>query len=90
LPHQPIFYPVLSELYATRIAREWNTKDESSDFVGYVLKFMVRTEFLNNFEIHTVGTSEHREYWIPAGDLERFNANIVGAIEAISEFRREI
>jgi len=24
LPDQPIFYPVLNEDYATRIAREWN------------------------------------------------------------------
>jgi hypothetical protein len=24
LPEQPIFYPVLTEAYATRIARDWN------------------------------------------------------------------
>ncbi len=29
LPQQPFFYPVLSEGYATQIARDWNTKDES-------------------------------------------------------------
>jgi hypothetical protein len=28
LDWQPIFYPVLTEHYATRIARDWNTKDE--------------------------------------------------------------
>ena len=89
LPEQPFFYPVLSETYATQIARDWNTKDESSDFAGYVLRFGVRKEFLSHYEVHTVGSSEHREYWIPAADLEKLNENIVGAIEVVSEFRRE-
>ena len=88
LPQQPFFYPVLSESYATQIARDWNTKDESSGFVGYVLRFGVRSEFLSHYEVHTVGSSEHREYWIPAADLEKLNENIVGAIEVVSEFRR--
>lgn len=34
LPHQPFFYPVLTEEYATKIARDWNTKDDSSGFAG--------------------------------------------------------
>ena len=89
LPEQPFFYPVLSETYATQIARDWNTKDESSGFVGHVLRFGVRSEFLSHYEVHTVGSSEHREYWIPAADLEKLNENIVGAIEVVSEFRQE-
>jgi len=89
LPEQPFFYPVLSEVYATQIARDWNTKDESSGFVGYVLSFGVRSEFLSHYEVHTVGSSEHREYWIPAADLEKLNENIVGAIVVVSEFRQE-
>ena len=28
LDWQPIFYPVLNVEYATRIARDWNTRDE--------------------------------------------------------------
>lgn len=36
MPAQPFFYPVLNEEYATRIARDWNTKDEASGFEGYV------------------------------------------------------
>jgi hypothetical protein len=36
LAHQPIFYPVLNEQYAVQIARDWNTRDEASGFVGYV------------------------------------------------------
>ena len=87
LPEQPIFYPVLNQEYAAQIARDWNTKDERSGFVGYVSKFEVRSEFLGAYEIHTVGSTAHQEYWIPAAELSQFNANIVGQIEIISEFR---
>ncbi len=87
LPEQPFFYPVLNEEYATQIAREWNTKDERSSFAGYVLRFNVRTEFLNQYQMRVVGDSIHREYWIPANDLKDLNSNIVGSIELVSEFR---
>lgn len=86
LPEQPIFYPVLSEEYATQIARDWNTKDERSGFAGFVLRFRVRQEFLENYEVKTVGSSGHKEYGIPASELARFNASIVGKIEVIAEF----
>lgn len=87
LPEQPIFYPVLNEEYATQIARDWNTKDERSGFVGYVLRFQVRSDFLARYDVHVAGTSIHKEYWIPASELADFNANIVGKIEVIAEFR---
>lgn len=83
---QPIFYPVLSEEYAVLIARDWNTKDERSGFAGYVLRFEVKSSFLDNYEVHTVGSSKHKEYWIPARDLDQFNQNIIGAIEVLCEF----
>ena len=87
---QPFFYPVLKEEYAVRIARDWNTRDEASGFEGYVLRFDLRTDFLNQYEIHVVGASQHLEYWIPAADLEEFNRNIVGTIEVIHEFRSSV
>jgi hypothetical protein len=87
LPEQPIFYPVLTESYAIQIARDWNTKDERSGFVGYVLRFSVRSEFLRKYVVHVVGWSAHREYWIPAGELTEFNGSIVGAIEVVGKFR---
>ena len=87
LPEQPVFYPVLTEEYATQIARDWNTKDERSGFAGFVLRFRVRTEFLRDYQVRVVGSSGHREYWIPASDLVQFNANIVGKIEVLTEFR---
>lgn len=88
LPEQPFFYPVLSEQYATQIARDWNTKDAGSGFSGYVLRFQVRTSFLDDYEIHIVGSADHREYWIPADQMARFNENVVGLIVTISEFHR--
>ena len=86
LPHQPIFYPVLTEEYARQIARDWNAKHEQEK-VGYVLRFSIRAEYLKRYEVQTVGGSEHSEYWIPAEDLAEFNCNIVGAIEVIAEYR---
>jgi hypothetical protein len=39
--------------------------------------------------VKQVGDRLHREYWIPAEDLEAFNANLVGPIEVIAEFHAE-
>jgi len=85
---QPFFYPVATEEYAIQIARDWNTKDESSGYAGHVLRFRVRTSFLNDYQQHTVGDTHHVEYWIPAADLPRLNENIVGMIEVLFEFHQ--
>ena len=86
LDSQPIFYPVLHEEYASFIAREWNTADEASGYIGYVLRFTVKTNYLAQYEVQKVGSATALEYWIPAGDLTRFNENIVGKIEKIVTF----
>ncbi len=86
LPDQPIFYPVCNEDYAAQIARDWNAK-YNADNIGFVTRFAVRKDFLDGYEVHVVGGREHEEYWIPAGELAEFNANIVGQIEVIAEFR---
>jgi hypothetical protein len=83
LPQQPIFYPVLSEAYATKIAHDWNVKASGA---GYVTRFAVLRSFLDRYQVHTAGGSKHLEYWIPAAELPEFNENIVGAIEIVSEF----
>ena len=88
LPEQPIFYPVLNEEYADKIARDWNAK-RNEDKVGYVTRFLVRNSYLKHQEIHIVGGSRHQEYWIAAEELPEFNRNIVGQIEVIPEFRNE-
>lgn len=89
LAHQPIFYPVLNEEYAVQIARDWNAKDAASGFVGYVTRFRVRSDFLARYPIETAGARRHQEYWIPAEEMDAFNAAIVGTIEVVAEFRGE-
>ena len=86
LPEQPIFYPVLSEEYARQIAREWNVSASGS---GYVTRFAVGQAFLARYAEHQVGTSAHREVWVPAEELAEMNRNIVGVIEVIAEYKPE-
>jgi hypothetical protein len=87
LDWQPIFYPVLSEDYATRIARDWNTKDEANGGVGYVLRFEVDRNYLADYDVHEAGGQALLEYWIPADELESFNDHITGPIEVVAEYR---
>ena len=86
LPEQPIFYPVLNEEYARQIAREWNVQASGA---GYVTRFAVRKDFLARYAEQQVGSSVHRELWIPAEELAEMNRNIVGLIEVIAEFTTE-
>jgi hypothetical protein len=86
---QPIFYPVLNEEYATRIARDWNTKDPASGFVGHVLRFEVDAVCLEEFPPHRVGGAGIDELWIPAERLEEFNDHIVGEIARTATYRAD-
>jgi hypothetical protein len=78
---------VLHEDYATRIARDWNTKDPASGFVGYVLRFEVERPYVDRFEVKRVGGRGIDELWVPAEDLDEFNRHIVGPIEVVAEYR---
>lgn len=86
LEGQPYFYPVLSEGYVVQIARDWNAKNPAIGG-GFVTRFEVRTDYLRRFEVKTVGSAIHQEYWIPAEELREFKRNIVGKIEVIAEFK---
>jgi hypothetical protein len=83
LPEQPIFYPVLSEEYARKIARDWNVPASGK---GFVTRFRVSKAFLDQYAVQPAGGREHLEHWIPAQDLAAFNAAIVGEIEVIAEY----
>jgi hypothetical protein len=83
LPDQPIFYPVLSEDYAVKIARDWNVPASGS---GFVTRFHVKKEYLEQYVVQEAGGKAHLEYWIPAEDLHRFNEAIVGLIEVTAAF----
>ncbi|HVQ06929.1 MAG TPA: hypothetical protein VMS43_00690 [Allosphingosinicella sp.] len=86
LPEQPIFYPVTTEAYAVRIARDWNVRASGS---GFVTRFEVRRDFLDGYDVQTAGGSAHQEYWSPADELDAFNRAIVGEIEVVAEFHRD-
>ena len=86
LPEQPIFYPVTTEGYAIKIARDWNVKASGS---GYVTEFEIETGFLSNYDVEDAGGKEHQEYWIPAEDLPAFNGAIVGKIRVTKTFMPE-
>src|SRR3954469_6840187 len=83
LPDQPLFYPVLNEDYATRIARDWNVKASG---IGYVTRFEVAKALLDLYEVHQVAGQTILEYWIPAEVLGAFNASIVGTIQVVAEY----
>lgn len=87
---QPIFYPVLNFDYAAQIARDWNTKDPVSGFAGFVTHFKIDDEYAARFPVQTVGRrGRHDELWVPAGELDEFNAHIVGLIEVVASFHGE-
>lgn len=44
---------------------------------------------MDRFEVRQVGGTHHTEWWIPAEQLEELNANIVGLIEVIGEYRSQ-
>jgi hypothetical protein len=83
LPDQPIFYPVLTEEYAAKIARDWNVPASGS---GFVTRFQVRRSFIDRYEVNEAGGRSHLEYWIPAEELDAFNKAIVGQIEIVRSF----
>jgi hypothetical protein len=85
LSEQPIFYPVLNEKYADEIAKNWNVK-YNDDHKGYVTRFEVEDGFCERYEPHIVGAEYHKEFWVPAEELEEFNRHIIGKIEIISEY----
>ncbi|MFD4143592.1 hypothetical protein [Streptomyces sp. NPDC058572] len=83
LPEQPIFYPVLDEDYAITIARDWNVKHDGA---GFVTRFQVESGFLTRYPVQQAGGRTILELWVPAEELDDFNAHIVGTIEVVHEF----
>jgi hypothetical protein len=86
LPEQPIFYPVLTLEYARKIARDWNTVDELSGFVGFVTEFTLEPTFARRYPVQVAGGRSHEELWVPAEELDELNRHIVGEIRVIESF----
>ena len=74
---------MLKEDYAIQIARDWNVPASGA---GYVLRFDVRRDFLDRYQVQQAGGRQHLEYWIPAEELAAFNEAIVGTIVVIASF----
>ena len=87
LAYQPIFYPVLNEAYARKIARDWNATKPDAGYQGFVTRFYLRADYAARFPVQTVGASWAQELWVPAEELEEFNDNIVGLIEVVVTFQ---
>ncbi|WP_116246629.1 ADP-ribosylation/crystallin J1 [Nocardiopsis sp. FIRDI 009] len=86
LPGQPIFYPVLNEDYAVRIARDWNLPRDGE---GHVTRFHVDAAFAARYPVRQVGGRTILELWVPAEELGEFNAHIRGPIELVRSFPPE-
>jgi len=86
LPQQPIFYPVLDREYAVQIARDWNTKDETSEFAGWVTEFEIDDDFAAKYPAQVAGGRQHREIWVPSQELAEFNKHIIGEIRVTAGF----
>jgi hypothetical protein len=89
LPDQPIFYPVLTQAYAQRIARDWNTVDAQSGYAGFVTKFEIDAATAQRYPVQLAGGRSYEELWVPADELADFNAHIVGTITVVEAFTGE-
>ena len=72
------------EWYATKIAREWNVPQAG---VGERARVRdVDAEYLERFAVQQVGGRDVFELWVPAEELEEFNAHIVDGIRMIARY----
>lgn len=84
LPEQPIFYPVLDEDYAIRIARDWNVKHDGA-WPSSLGSRSSRSSCAGTPSSRPAGRTI-LELWVPAEELDEFNAHIVGEIRLTHEF----
>lgn len=85
LDEQPIFYPTLTLEYARTIARDWNSKDASSGYIGFVTCFELEDAYAASYEVHRVGARGHDELWVPSAQLSEFNQHI-GLIRVLESY----
>ena len=73
----------MNEDYALRIARDWNVKHDGAD---YVTRFEINTDFVRRYPVQQAGGRTILEFWVPAEDLDDFNAHIIGQTQLTHEF----
>ena len=72
--------------YHQEMERKWGLQENETE--SHVMKFYVRSSFLNQHLANTTGTGDRVEYRIPAMCLEDLNDNIVGEIKADSHYKK--
>ncbi len=87
LPEQPIFYPVTTFAYAEKIARDWNSRQPAPENIGFVTRFEITLETESLYQVQQAGGRDHEELWVPAEDLDRFNAGIIGQIIVVARYQ---
>ncbi|HIP23809.1 MAG TPA: ADP-ribosylation/crystallin J1 [Rhodobacteraceae bacterium] len=87
LPDQPIFYPVLTFDYAEKIARDWNSALAAPDNLGFVTEFEITPEMAAKYPVEIAEGKAHTELWVPAEELEAFNAGIIGKIKVVAAYQ---
>ncbi len=87
LVDQPIFYPVLTFDYAEKIARDWNSVRQAPDNLGYVTRFEIDEATAARYPVQVAGGNAHEELWVPAEELQLFNAGIIGKIEVVAAYK---
>jgi hypothetical protein len=81
---QPIFYPVVTREYARAIATQWNSKESEAGHCGFVTEFDIDDEFAGRYPVQQLGGGPiYRELWVPAAELDEFNAHIRGPIRVV-------
>jgi hypothetical protein len=63
---------------------DWNVPHSGA---GYVTRFHLDADFAQRYPVRQVGGRTILELWVPAEELELFNAHLVGLIEVVHEFR---
>ncbi|MFM9596138.1 hypothetical protein ACKI1J_40185, partial [Streptomyces scabiei] len=72
----------------THQRRRWQSAPgRPYDGAGFVTRFEVDAGFLRRYPVRQAGGRTILELWVPAEELEEFNAHIVGAIEVVHAFR---
>ena len=89
LPDQPIFYPVTTFDYAEKIARDWNSVSPAPDNLGFVTRWEMPDDITETYPLQLAGGRDHEELWVPAEELDAFNARMIGEIEVVSAYRNK-
>ncbi len=76
---QPLYSPAPNLDFATRIAKDWQTK--SQPFAGYVTACDVEEEYGRQFPVRRAVRKSEKELWIPGDRLQELNRRLESQIK---------